>query len=118
MSMLTVSFRYSVSQEQFGAENGPEVAHRIASTPGLAWKLWLHDPDAQECVGVYRFEDEASAAAYAEGAAVAHLRSAPGYHDVAVRRWSVLEEQSAITRAPGLAATTPAPDPEAMAGAG
>jgi Putative mono-oxygenase ydhR len=41
-----------------------ELAHRIADTPGLIWKVWTENPDMQEAGGVYLFEDETSLEAY------------------------------------------------------
>jgi hypothetical protein len=102
MSMVTVSFRYTVPDEQFDSENGPHIAQRVADFPGLLWKIWLHDPLGRRCQGVYRFESEEAAESYINGPVVAHLREAGGYHDVTTVRWEVLAEQSVITRAPGL----------------
>lgn len=102
-TILQVSFRYDVPPERFDAENGPDVARRVAEVPGLLWKLWLHDPDARECVGVYRFEDRAAADAYVAGP-IAHFRTVPGYTGITPRVFDVIEENSAITRAPGLEA--------------
>jgi Putative mono-oxygenase ydhR len=41
-----------------------ELAHKIADTPGLIWKVWTENPETQEAGGVYLFEDEASLEAY------------------------------------------------------
>jgi hypothetical protein len=100
--MVTVSFRYDLEPERFDAENGPEIAQRVAGFPGLLWKIWLHSSEGRRCQGVYRFADEASARAYADGPVVSHLREAEGYRDVDAQVWGVLEENSRITRAPGL----------------
>ena len=106
--MVTVSFRYDLPPERFDAENGPAIAERVASFPGLLWKLWLFSPEDRRCQGVYRFATEDAARAYADGPVVSHLREADGYGDVEVQVWSVLEENSRITRAPGLEEAVPA----------
>jgi Putative mono-oxygenase ydhR len=36
------------------------LAHIIAKTPGLIWKIWTENPDTKEAGGVYLFRDEAS----------------------------------------------------------
>jgi len=100
--MVTVSFRFDLTPERFEAENGSEIAERVAGFPGLVWKLWLANPEEGRCQGVYRFESKEAARAYVDGPVVQHLRAAEGYNDVEAVIWDVLEEQSRITRAPGL----------------
>lgn len=104
MVILQISFRYDMPDEQFAAENGPEVAGIVAEVPGLQWKLWLHSPERRECVGVYSFADRASADAYVDGPMIAGFRSAPGYSDITPKLYEVIEENSAITRAGFVAA--------------
>jgi hypothetical protein len=41
-----------------------ELAHTIAQTPGLIWKIWTENPDTHEAGGIYLFEDEVSLDAY------------------------------------------------------
>ena len=103
MIVLQISFRYDMDAERFAQENGPEIAAVVADVDGLRWKLWLHDPDARECVGVYHFADRGAAQAYLDGPLMTGFRQAPGYHDITPRIYEVLEENSRITRAPGLA---------------
>jgi len=107
-TILQVSFRYELAPDRFAEENGPEVAARVAQLPGLLWKLWLHDADRRECVGVYRWVTRELAEQYANGPIVAHLRAAEGYTDVRTQLFEVLEEQSRITSAPGLDEAVPA----------
>ena len=78
------------------------MAAVVADVPGLRWKYWLHDRQARECVGVYHFADRDAVQAYLDGPLITGLRQAPGYHDITPRMYEVLEENSRVTRAPGL----------------
>lgn len=43
-----------------------DLAHNIAETPGLIWKIWTENPVTGEAGGIYLFDDEASLDAYLE----------------------------------------------------
>lgn len=101
MTYLQVSFDYDVDPDRFAAENGPEVARKVAEVPGLVWKLWLHDAEARHCVGLYRFTDRPSAQAYVDGP-IAGFRTVPGYSNVTPRFFDAIEENSEITGAGAL----------------
>ena len=102
MIVLQITFRYDMDEDRFHRENGPEMASVVADVPGLRWKLWLHDPGARACVGVYHFADRDSAQAYLDGPLISGFRQAPGYRDITPHTYEVLEENSRVTRAPGL----------------
>lgn len=41
-----------------------DLAHSIAGEPGLIWKLWTEDSEAQEAGGIYLFDTREEARAY------------------------------------------------------
>ena len=105
MQMLTVDFRYDVPEEQFLRENSPEMAREVIKIPGLVWKYWLHSSERKDCLGVYHFQDRASAEAYLESDWLKQFSSMPGYTVVAVKLYDLMEENSAICQAPGVKTT-------------
>lgn len=96
MQMLTVSFRYDVSEEQFAKDNNPEMARMVANIPDLVWKYWLQNSETKECLGVYHFADKASAQAYAAGPAKKMFEELPGYTLIEVKLYDLLEENSLL----------------------
>lgn len=66
--------------------------------PGLEWKLWLADADANTAGGVYLFRDAASADAYVSGPIIARLRTSPLVRAVRVRTSAVADDLSRRTR--------------------
>jgi hypothetical protein len=105
MQMLTMDFRYDVSEEQFFRENNVEMARMVANIPGLLWKYWLHNPETKECLGVYHFRDKVSALAYMDSSLIKQFKAMPGYTIVAVKLYDLIEENSIICRAPGVKQT-------------
>ena len=102
MEMYTMQFRYEVSEEEFNEVNGPDMAKKVTEIPGLIWKYWLHNPETKECLGVYHFKDRASVEAYMKSDWVKGFSSIPGYTLEAQRRYTLIEENSVITNAPGV----------------
>lgn len=102
MQMLTVAFRYGVSEQQFAKDNGTEAANIIAQVPGLVWKYWLHNSETKECLGVYHFTDKAAAQAYVDKYIMKDFQNWPGYTVTGVKHYGLIEENSTITRAPGV----------------
>lgn len=100
MQMLTVQFRYDVSEEQFARDNNADAARMISEIPGLLWKYWLHSAERKECIGVYHFKDRASAEAYMNSPIIKEFL--PGYTIDAVKLYELMVENSAICRAPGV----------------
>lgn len=74
------------------------LAESIAAEPGLIWKIWTENPEAQEAGGIYLFEDRASAEAYLE----MHTRRLMsfGVPRVNGKLFSVNRELSLLDRAP------------------
>jgi hypothetical protein len=66
---------------------------------GLRWKIFLVNEAEREVGGICLFDDEASLQAYLDGP-VAALKDDPTLSDISVKQFDVMEEHSAITRAP------------------
>ena len=62
--ILQVDFPYTGpwGPEMTGAMDG--LARSIANEPGLVWKIWTENQEANEAGGVYCFRDTQSAKAY------------------------------------------------------
>lgn len=64
--LLQVHFAFS---GPFGDEMSAqlaELAQSINQEPGFIWKIWTENSATQEAGGIYLFEDEQSAQAYAK----------------------------------------------------
>lgn len=73
-----------------------ELAHNIAQTPGLIWKIWTENPDTHEAGGIYLFEDEASLDAYLTMHTQRLKRM--GIGQINAKKFQVNESLTAITR--------------------
>lgn len=97
--ILQVNVKFSIPRADlatawFGA------AQPIADTPGLVWKVWLMNEAESEAGGIYLFDSKDSAQAYMAGPIVAALKASPVISNISAKLFDVLEEHSAITRAP------------------
>lgn len=73
-----------------------ELAHHIADTPGVIWKIWTENADTQEAGGIYLFEDEASLDAYLN-MHTERLKNM-GIDPINAKKFQVNEPLTAITR--------------------
>jgi len=80
------------------AEAFGDLAGIIGRSPGLRWKIWTENPDEGLGVGIYLFEDDASALAYMEE----HMARLEGFGitDVRAKLFHVNEPLTAITDGP------------------
>lgn len=62
--LLQVDFPYTGPWGQEMTAQMDGLAQSIASEPGLIWKIWTENPQANEAGGVYLFQDLDSAQAY------------------------------------------------------
>lgn len=97
--ILQVNLKFSIPRADlatawFGA------AQPIADTPGLLWKVWLMNEVESEAGGIYLFESKDAVQAYLAGPIVATLKASPVISDISAKVFDVLEEHSAVTRAP------------------
>lgn len=79
-----------------------EVAKKIASLPGLRWKVWGFSPETREVLGLYLFDDETSLKAYLDGPIMAERKSGKWgpltISDVSIKQVDLMEEPTKITR--------------------
>lgn len=73
-----------------------DLAHRIAVTPGLIWKVWTENRETGEAGGVYLFENEPSLRAYLD-AKIERMKAA-GVDGLRVKEFDVNEPLTHITR--------------------
>jgi hypothetical protein len=83
------------------------AAEKIASLPGLIWKLWGYDDSEHVAESIYLFDTAEHARAWGDGPMRSALAGHPGIGDIEAHYYDVDEQLSALTRAP-LTLTTPA----------
>src|SRR5215472_17943847 len=79
------------------AHHAAEVAPAFTTWPGLLAKVWIADEDAGTYGGLYVFADKASADRSRETDLFRGIATNPGFADVSVREFDVLDEPTAIT---------------------
>ncbi len=92
-----------ISDEEF-RRHCEAVALAFAELPGLISKYWLANPETNTYGGVYVWKDWRAMEAYAETDIYKGMLENPGYEDVTVRDFAVLENPTRITRGVGIAA--------------
>lgn len=97
--IVEVDVKFSVSPAELEQQVAP-LADPIAKVDGLHWKIWLMNEAESRFGGVYLFEDGASAAAFLSGPIVTQFAKHPAVSDIRVKQFDVMDELSAITRAP------------------
>ena len=97
--ILQVNLKFSIPRADLSAA-WLGAAQPIADTPGLAWKVWLMNEAENEAGGIYLFESKDTAQAYMSGPIVAALKASPVISDISAKLFDVMEEHSAVTRAP------------------
>lgn len=97
--ILQVNMKFSIPRADLTAA-WLGAAQPIADTPGLQWKVWLMNEAENEAGGIYLFENKAAAQAYMGGPIIAALKSSPVVSNISAKLFDVLEQHSAITRAP------------------
>jgi hypothetical protein len=97
--ILQVNLKFSIPRADLSAA-WLDAAQPIADTPGLTWKVWLMNEAEHEAGGIYLFESKAAAQSYMAGPIVAALKASPAVSNISAKLFDVLEDHSAITRAP------------------
>jgi heme-degrading monooxygenase HmoA len=101
MKLLVVNYgRQRGHDDAEQAREFSAAAQKIAGVPGLVWKLWSYDDDAQTAASIYLFDSEESARAWGDGPMKPALSGHDGIGDIEVSYFDVDEDLSAITRAP------------------
>ena len=97
--ILQVNVKFSIPRADLSAA-WLGAAQPIADTPGLVWKVWLMNDAESEAGGIYLFESKDAAQAYMAGPIVAALKASSVISNISAKLFDVLEEHSAVTRAP------------------
>lgn len=97
--IMQLNFKYDISNEDYIKAVSP-LAERFAAIPGLRWKVWMINPDETEAGGIYLFEDQAHAQAFLDSDLAASVTSHPALRNFSVKMFSVMPQQSIITRGP------------------
>ena len=98
-TVLQINFKFDISPAELGEDFAP-LAEPIADVPGLRWKIWSLNEGTSEFAGIYLFDDEESVQDYLEGPIIAQVSQHPALSDISAKQFGVLDEFSAITRAP------------------
>jgi hypothetical protein len=98
MEILIVNFNLAgITEEEFAA-SCDELAPAFAAVPGLASKVWLADRAEGIFGGIYTFESEHAVDEYLASDLFAAVGSTPGFVNISVRRFGVLEGPTRVTR--------------------
>jgi hypothetical protein len=98
VQLLIVNFNLDGLSEEDFARSCDEVAPAFAAIPGLVSKVWLADRAEGIFGGVYTFESEQAVDDYLESDLFAAVGSTPGFVNISVRRFGVLEGPTRVTR--------------------
>lgn len=97
--ILQINFTLNVSSQEYERAVTP-LADLFTRVAGLQWKIWLLNPSEGEAGGIYHFDDDAAVDAFLGGPLVAEVKRAPFLRELNVKRFDVMAEVSAVTRAP------------------
>ena len=103
MPILQVNFKLNVSPAEYHGMC-KSLAQMFSEVPGLRWKVWLLNEPENEAGGIYLFESQQALQDYLSGPIVAQLKTLPAFRDISVKRFDVMDEVTAVTRGPVLAA--------------
>ena len=98
MQILIVNFNLDGLSEEDFASSCDELAPAFAAVPGLISKVWLADRAEGTFGGVYTFESEAAVDDYLGSDLFAGIGATPGLANISVRRFSVLDGPTRVTR--------------------
>ena len=97
--ILQINFNLNVPVAEY-QKLVDSVAHAFVDVPGLRWKIWLLNPDAQEAGGIYQFDSQASLEGYLNGPMVAQLRALPAIRNLSIKQFEVMPAATTLTRGP------------------
>jgi hypothetical protein len=98
VQILIVNFSLDGLSEEDFASSCDELAPAFAAVPGLASKVWLADRAEGIFGGVYAFESEQALDDYLQSDLFAGVGSTPGFVNISVRRFGVLDAPTRVTR--------------------
>ena len=97
--ILQINFKFNVPASDY-IEAVTPMAHDIAATPGLLWKVWLMNEAEHEAGGIYWFDGPESLQAYLDGPIVNAIKSHPALASVSARTFDSIAHLSKITNGP------------------
>ena len=97
--ILQVNFKLAVSAEEY-RKLSASVAQAFAEVAGLRWKVWILNEGQNEAGGIYLFDSAESLRTYLDGPLAAQIASLPAIQDLSVKQFSVMDEETGITRGP------------------
>jgi hypothetical protein len=97
--ILQVNFVWDGKLEEAMEAFAP-MAQKIADEPGLKWKVWSWNDEADEFAGEYLFADMSAVNGYLGGPIVEALKSHPKIGNLSAKVFRVLEDASKLTRGP------------------
>lgn len=98
-TILQINFKFNVHRAAYEEAVSP-LAEPIADVSGLRWKIWLMNEGASEAGGILCFADHDSLQAYLEGPIANKIANHPALSEMSIKQFEVMEDVSAITRAP------------------
>jgi len=111
LSQITFEKEHEQGEDEQAGMNATILgrAHKIANFPGLIWKVWIIQPEANILGGTYLFRDKVSAQAYLDSPIPDYIRHCPKFTTAI---FEIEEEFSAITHAPLTRPVAPSQDDE------
>ena len=103
MPILQTNFKLNVSPAEY-QEMCKSLADTFAAVPGLQWKIWLFNEQENEAGGIYLFNSHQGLHDFLAGPIVSQLKGHPGFRDVTVKVFEVMDEVTRATRGPVSAA--------------
>ncbi len=98
-NLLQVNFKLKVSPEEYD-RTASSLGQAFADVDGLAWKIWLLNREEREAGGIYLFSDDAAVDAFLQGPLAAQVKAAPFLTELSVKRFSVMQDVTDVTRGP------------------
>lgn len=102
--ILQINFKLKASTAEY-EKVCQSAAHAVADVPGLRWKVWLLNEREKEAGGIYLFDTDQALNDYLAGPIVAQVKNHPALQDLSAKQFDVMEEVTAITHGPVMAAT-------------
>lgn len=97
--ILQINFQFNVSRKEYENAASP-LAQSFAEIPGCQWKIWLMNEDRKEAGGIYLFSDAESVEKYKGSDLFKMVNNHPAFSNFSVKQFDILEEPSAVGRAP------------------
>lgn len=103
MHIQIISFSLKGMSDDEFRRHSEAVAPAFAELPGLVCKYWLANPEINTYGGVYVWKDQRVLEAYAESDIYRGTLENPGFEDVTVKDFPILEKPTGLTRGMGIA---------------